>query len=113
MKSSFYDKKGRSAFRLILTFLLFIATLGTGIAHAAPDDGFFEFKSGRKKQVVPFRLVKNLMVVPMTINGQGPYNFVLDTGVGLCLITDPALLNILKPTYVRDIRITGFGENST
>ncbi len=112
MKSSFYDKKGRSAFRLILTFLLFIATLGTGIAHAAPDDGFFEFKSGRKKQVVPFRLVKNLMVVPMTINGQGPYNFVLDTGVGLCLITDPALLNILKPTYVRDIRITGFGEGS-
>ncbi len=93
-----------------MCFCLLFICLAAQSAYSAPDDVFFEFNSGRKRQVVPFRLVKNLMVVPMMINGQGPYNFVLDTGVGLCLITDPTLIGVLKPTYVRDIRITGFGE---
>ena len=71
---------------------------------------FFEFPPGRNREVIPFRLVKNLMVIPLKINGKGPYNFVLDTGVGLFLITDPALMDTIQMQNLRSIKITGFGE---
>ncbi|HEY1023757.1 MAG TPA: aspartyl protease family protein [Sphingobacteriaceae bacterium] len=96
-----------------ISFLLLLTTLlGCVSLQARADDEYWQFKDRRKKQVIPFKLIKNLMIIPMTINGNGPYNFVLDTGVGLCIITDPALVDTLKPKFVRDIRITGFGEGS-
>ncbi|MGV3509776.1 MAG: PDZ domain-containing protein [Sphingobacteriaceae bacterium] len=45
----------------------------------------------------------------MSINGKGPFNFVLDTGVGLFLITDPTLNEHLNPS-ARTIKISGIGE---
>ncbi|NEU09060.1 peptide-binding protein [Flavihumibacter sp. R14] len=71
---------------------------------------YFQFEGQRKKEVIPFKLVKNLMIIPLTINGNGPYNFVLDTGVGLFLITDPKLMDTIKIAHLRSIKITGFGE---
>lgn len=73
---------------------------------------YFEFQGKRKREIIPFKLVKNLMIIPMYINGEGPYNFVLDTGVGLLLITDSKLIDTLTITNLRAIRITGFGEGS-
>jgi len=73
---------------------------------------YFQFEGKRKKEVIPFKLVKNLMVIPLKINGKGPYNFVLDTGVGLFLITDPKLIDTIKIANLRSIRITGFGEGN-
>ena len=73
---------------------------------------YFEFSGKRKRETIPFKLVKNLIVVPLTINGNGPYNFVLDTGVGLFLITDPKLIDTIKIANLRSIRITGFGEGN-
>lgn len=102
-------------FRKFFTLSLLISCLMMicQSSYANPEDEYFKFNSGsRKRQVVPFKLIKNLMVVPMMINGKGPYNFVLDTGVGLCLITDPSLLDTLKPTYVRNIKILGFGDGA-
>ena len=71
---------------------------------------YFQFEGKRQRDVVPFKLVKNLMVIPLKINGNGPYNFVLDTGVGLFLITDPKLIDTIKIANLRSIRIAGFGE---
>jgi hypothetical protein len=52
------------------------------------------------------------MVIPLFINDQGPYNFVLDTGVGLFLITDPKLIDTIQIGNLRSIKITGFGEGT-
>jgi predicted aspartyl protease len=71
---------------------------------------FFEFPPGRNREVIPFKLVKNLMIIPLKINGKGPYNFVLDTGVGLFLITDPALMDTIQMQNLRSIKVTGFGK---
>jgi len=49
----------------------------------------------------------------MQINGKGPFNFVLDTGVGLILITDPNLIDTLSLKTLRNINIVGFGEGET
>jgi len=64
-----------------------------------------------KSEVIEFKLVKNLIIIPLIINNKGPFNFVLDTGVGVFLITDPSLINTLNLfTTLRKIKVVGFGE---
>ncbi len=70
----------------------------------------FEFSGKRKKEVVPFKMVKNLMIIKLMVNGKGPFNFVLDTGVGLLLISDPKLIDSVSIKNLRSINITGFGD---
>lgn len=61
--------------------------------------------------IVEFKLIKNLIIIPLTINDKGPFNFVLDTGVGVFLITDPSLVNTLNlSSTLRKIKVIGFGE---
>lgn len=70
----------------------------------------FEFTKKRKKEIVSFKMVKNLMIIKLMVNGKGPFNFVLDTGVGLFLISDPKLIDSLSIKNLRSINITGFGD---
>ena len=70
----------------------------------------FEFAGKRKKEIVPFKMVKNLMIIKLMVNGKGPFNFVLDTGVGLFLISDPKLIDSVSIKNLRSINITGFGD---
>ncbi|MDP3467142.1 MAG: aspartyl protease family protein [Daejeonella sp.] len=55
-------------------------------------------------------MIKNQMVIQLHINGKGPFNFILDTGVGLVLISDPKLVDSVSFQNLRSIYITGFGE---
>lgn len=73
---------------------------------------YFHFDKRRKKLNFPFQIVKNLMVIPVMINGEGPFNFILDTGVGLLLITERSLVDSLNIKTERSIRIAGLGEGS-
>lgn len=70
----------------------------------------FTFKSKRQKEILDFTKARGLMVVTTYINGKGPFNFILDTGVGLMVITDPRLKDSLDLKYVRKIQIKGLGE---
>jgi len=70
----------------------------------------FEFTGRRKKEIVAFKMVKNLMIIKLMVNGKGPFNFVLDTGVGLFLISDPALIDSVSIKNLRSINISGFGD---
>lgn len=51
----------------------------------------FSFEQGRSRDVTRFKLLHNLIIIPVYINNGGPYNFILDTGVGPMVITDPSL----------------------
>lgn len=88
--------------------LIFILVLSIVCPDAHSQ--IFEFKQGRNRETIPFKLVKNLIIVPVNINGTGPYNFVLDTGVGLFIITDPSLTDSIQFKNLRTIKITGFGD---
>jgi hypothetical protein len=70
---------------------------------------YFAVDSGRKNVSIPFRLIRNMVVVKMHINNKGPFNFVLDTGVGLMIMTDPAMADSINLPYKRTIKITGLG----
>src|SRR3546814_10979601 len=66
----------------------------------------------RRKLKIPFRLERNLIVVPVYINGHGPFNFILDTGVSILIITKPSLKDSIGLTGDRTIKIRGLGERS-
>lgn len=91
-------------YKFLIFFIGILMLADTALAQQ------FEFPGKRKKENIPFKLVKNLMVIPVMINGNGPYNFILDTGVGLFLITDPALIDSIDIKYKRSIKILGFGD---
>ncbi|WP_158557114.1 aspartyl protease family protein [Mucilaginibacter conchicola] len=51
-----------------------------------------------------------MMVVKLLINDKGPFNFIIDTGVGLMIITDYSLVDSLKLPHARTIRLNGLGD---
>jgi hypothetical protein len=57
-------------------------------------------------------MVNNLIIIPVMINGKGPFQFILDTGVGILMITEPTLIDSLDESETRAIRINGVGEGS-
>jgi len=71
---------------------------------------YFDLAGGRKRVTLPFRMIRDLMVVRLNINGKGPFNFIIDTGVGLMLITDPKLVDSINVLNKRTIKIVGLGE---
>ncbi|MVN22453.1 aspartyl protease family protein [Mucilaginibacter arboris] len=70
----------------------------------------FTISNGQHKALVPFRFIRNMLVVQVQINNRGPYNFILDTGCGLMLITDPLLVDSLSLKYKKRVKVTGLGE---
>jgi len=63
-----------------------------------------------RRETIPFKLVRNLVVIQLKINNKGYFNFVLDTGVGFMLITEPSLVDSINIINKRTVKISGFGE---
>ncbi|WP_048825964.1 aspartyl protease family protein [Hymenobacter sp. DG25B] len=94
--------------RALLGFLLLLLP-ASGFSQPAP----FQFIKARKHRVeVPFDLQRNLIIVSTKLNGRGPYNFMLDTGVGTSLITDPQLQQELQLPRGQRFQVAGVGEES-
>ncbi|QHS54785.1 hypothetical protein GWR56_04200 [Mucilaginibacter sp. 14171R-50] len=70
----------------------------------------FTVDSNRKNVNIPFKLIRNMMVIKLSINNKGPFNFILDTGVGLMVITEPKLVDSINITSKRTIKLSGLGE---
>jgi PDZ domain/Aspartyl protease len=68
---------------------------------------------GKKIVKVPFVMHSNLIIVPIQIDGSETLNFILDTGLGNILITDPQLARRLRFKSVRTIEIEGVGGGQT
>lgn len=103
MKSS---RCATNLIRLKTLLLLLIVTL-TIQTNYAQD---FEFPNDRKKDAINFILLKNLVIIPVYINEKGPFNFILDTGVGPMIISDPRIADSLKIKDLRTIKIAGLGK---
>jgi len=71
---------------------------------------YFTLDSNRRHITLPFRLVRNMIVIPLKINNKGPFNFILDTGVGLMIITEPSLVDSINLASKRIIKISGMGD---
>jgi len=71
----------------------------------------FELENNQKRADIRFRLLRDMIIVPLKINGKGPYNFILDSGVGIMIITEPKLIDSLTIAHKRLIKISGLGNN--
>lgn len=70
----------------------------------------FIFNGRIKKGKMSFDLVKNLIIIPIYINQKGPFNFILDTGVGSMIVTDPTLVDSLNLKNLKTTKIFGLGQ---
>jgi hypothetical protein len=71
---------------------------------------YFDLQGNRRRVTIPFRMIRDLIIIKLDINGKGPFNFVLDSGVGLMLITDPKLVDSINVLNKRTIKIAGLGK---
>ncbi|WP_167855610.1 aspartyl protease family protein [Hymenobacter fodinae] len=53
---------------------------------------------------------RNLVIIPLRLNGQGPFNFLLDTGINTSLITDASLRQQLRLRPKQRFLVSGAGE---
>ncbi|TGE23795.1 PDZ domain-containing protein [Hymenobacter aquaticus] len=97
--------------RMTLLLVLACGLLTVGVAAQTP--GPFQFAKPKAHKVkFHFELERNLIVVNAMLNGQGPFNFLLDTGVGTSLITDPSLRLALGLRTGRSFRVAGAGSEA-
>jgi hypothetical protein len=92
------------AWRLLFGLLLII----TFSAEAQ----VFKFTEGQKKQKLPFQLHRNLIIIEAQLNGKGPYNFLVDTGVSSSIITNAGLRDSLNFAKGPALEIAGAGSGS-
>ncbi len=94
--------------------VLMLAMLWTNGYPQLNEIGKFELDTWRdRKVVVPFDLINNLMVIPLSINGSDTLHFILDTGVSSTLITELSEEDVITLNYVRTVKISGLGEGES
>lgn len=62
---------------------------------------------------VPFRLVHDFIVIPVMLNGRGPFQLILDTGSPVILIPDTSLARRLDLQVVGEAIVGGVGDGDT
>ncbi|WP_035558652.1 aspartyl protease family protein [Hymenobacter sp. IS2118] len=83
-------------------------------AQAKPEETLFELTNRQRQRVhVPIQLQRNLLVIKAKLNGSGPYNFLLDTGVSTSIITSPTLADSLGLRKGQLFRVVGAGGANT
>ncbi len=96
--------------------LLFVAiTCRTQSLNYTEDNfdykGFHFEKTRQKKMTLDFTLQNNLIILPIKINQSDTLNFILDTGAGHTLITDPQIAKSLDLPRIRNITIQGIQKD--
>lgn len=91
--------------------LVFIIVFLFGISNVYSQDGFTILKN-RNKDVIPFDLVNNLVIVPVEVNGT-ELSFLLDTGVNSTIIFSVADEDSLRINNASKVKLRGLGEGGT
>ncbi|GEP52496.1 hypothetical protein FNO01nite_31680 [Flavobacterium noncentrifugens] len=85
----------------------FVLFLVSAIIHSQDH---FEFETNKSKITIPFKLINNLIFIPVKVNG-AELNFLLDTGVEetiLLSLEDKGDVNFFN---VKKIKLKGLGSN--
>lgn len=77
-----------------------------------PSTGFLFDNPKRRSMSIEFKLISNLIIVPVSINGSDTMNFILDTGVKDPIITELTLVEKLNLNYLNSIELRGLGNNN-
>jgi hypothetical protein len=94
-------------FAYIVTYLSLFLLLCQPEASSAQQ---FNLSTKKKQAWLRFTPVRDMIILPVMINNRGPFNFVLDSGVGLMVITEPSLVDSIVINYKRTIKLYGAGN---
>jgi hypothetical protein len=88
-------------------FLWLLLFNGLGLKASAQ---YFDITGHQKKVTIPFSFTRNLVIVRLKIDNKGPFNFIMDTGVGMMIITDPSLVDSVEVFKTRSVQLGGLGS---
>lgn len=91
---------------LYLMMIIFLVMVH--VVRAQP----FSLPDGQSRQKITFQLVHNLVIIPVSINGEGPFHFILDSGVGPLIITDTTMVDSLYASNLSLFKMRGRGIGS-
>jgi membrane-associated protease RseP (regulator of RpoE activity) len=91
------------------TFLVLILVLIQLQCSVAQSSIGFVMKSHKSKVTVPFTLINNLIVIPVTVNSKMTLKYILDTGANSPILTERIFGDIMGLRYDREIKISGPG----
>ncbi len=94
-------------FGFVLSILVFFQ-----ISCFAQVPGFF-MKEEKRKVIIPFYSSNSLIIVPISINGNTPLNFLVDTGVRANILFSKKLGDALGLSYTRKINLMGADGTTT
>lgn len=89
----------------LAVFLLLLPLNGT-------SQNRFVLDEGKKSDRIAFKLLNNLMLIPVTINGV-ELTFLLDTGVSSTILFGAAVQDSLHLQNKKSIKIQGLGQNGS
>lgn len=92
--------------RRILLILIFVFGLSLSLSLSAQVPGFF-IKGKERKATIPFISSNSLVIVPVSINGNIPINFLVDTGVRANILFSKNLGDAMSLEYSRKINLVG------
>src|SRR5690554_3910640 len=90
--------------RLHLILIVIFTCIGHSLDAQVP--GFF-IKDDSKRVLVPFTQVNNLIIIPVSINGGPPLNFLFDTGVKSNILFSKTIGDELGLGYSRKLNLVG------
>jgi hypothetical protein len=70
-------------------------------------------RAGRQQARLRFFTQRNLIIISAKLNGVGPLNFLLDTGVATSLLTDPGIADSLHLPHGTQYKIMGVGGDDS
>lgn len=108
MQASLWKNWGR-LFGQLLVVLGLLSSEGRAQPGPALAPVFAFAQPGQHEARLPFSSQRNLLIIQARLNGRGPYNFMLDTGVATSLLTDPALANSLHLARGQAYHLLGVG----
>ncbi|MBC7447508.1 MAG: aspartyl protease family protein [Hymenobacteraceae bacterium] len=102
--------------RLVYGLLLGVWLLVGRVTYAQPvparSASLQLLPAGARLARVPVRVRRNLLLVPLILNGHGPFQFVLDTGVETTILTDSAARVALALPPGQPLLVEGAGEEA-
>lgn len=93
-------------------FIFILFSLLIALKSSAQVPGFF-MKEEKRKVKIPFYASNSLIIIPVSINGNIPVNFLVDTGVRANLLFSKNLGDAMGLEYARKINLVGADGSTT
>lgn len=91
--------------RFLYLLLFFLTSLSSGFSQSG-----FHFEKTKKKVVIPFQLINNLIFIPINVNGE-TLTFLLDTGVEETVLFSLDEKEEVSLYQLEKIKLRGLGAN--